>query len=89
MTAVRAADPAVEVVLVDAESISDIDSTALVMLVELGRKLSADGISIWYARLRGEPLEVVERADTFAHLEDPTLHPTVGAGVEAFESGAR
>ena len=89
MTAVRAADPAVEVVLVDAESISDIDSTALVMLAELERKLSADGISIWYARLRGEPLEVVERADTFAHLEDPVLYPTIGAGVEAFQSGAR
>lgn len=89
MTALRAADPAVEVVLVDAESISDIDSTALVMLAELEHKLSADGISIWYARLRGEPLEVVARADTFAHLEDPTLYPTIGAGVEAFESGAR
>ena len=89
MTAVRAADPAVEVVLVDAESISDIDSTALVMLAELERKLSADGISIWYARLRGEPLEVVERADTFAHLEDPVLYPTIGAAVEAFQSGAR
>jgi high affinity sulfate transporter 1 len=89
MEAVRAAEQPVEVVLVDAESISDIDSTALVMLAELEQKLADQGISTWYARVRGEPLEVVQNAETFAHLEEPTIFPTVGSGVEAFESGAR
>lgn len=87
--AVRAAERPVEVVLVDAESISDIDSTALVMLTELEQKLADQGISIWYARVRGEPLEVVQNAETFAHLDEPTIFPTVHSGVEAFESGDR
>ena len=89
MEAVRAAERPVEVVLVDAESISDIDSTALVMLAELEQKLAAEGISIWYARVRGEPLEVVQNAETFAHLDKPTIFPTVHSAVEAFQSGAR
>ena len=89
MKAVRDARVPVEVVLVDAEGISDIDSTALVMLRDLEGKLADHDVDVWYARVRGEPLGMVRDADTFAHLDEPEIYPTIGAAADAFESGER
>ncbi len=89
MEAIAAAETPVEVALVDAEGIGDIDSTALVMLHDLQEKLALRGISLWFARVRGEPREVVQDAEAFAHLEEPPIYPTVGLGVRAFEAGDR
>jgi SulP family sulfate permease len=87
--AIKAAETPVEVVLVDAEGIGDIDSTALVMLHDLEQKLGAQGVSLWFARVRGEPREVVADAEAFAHLTEPNIYPTVGVGVAAYEAGER
>jgi MFS superfamily sulfate permease-like transporter len=89
MAAVRVSDPPTEVVLVDAEGITDIDSTALVMLVELRRKLATEGTAMWFARLRGSPVELIDKAEGLTGDEPPPIYPTVRSGVEAFEAGRR
>ena len=86
MEAIRASRIPVEVVLVDAEGIPDLDSTALVMLHDLQGKLADQGLDMWFARVRSEPLGIVEDAEIFAHLREPTIYPTIGSAVAAFES---
>jgi anti-anti-sigma regulatory factor len=70
------------VVLLDAESIADIDSTAVGVLRDLIVEFRDDGIEFWAARVKTRVAEMMSRlgVDT-----DSRVYPTVGAAVAAFE----
>jgi len=57
--ALRDAYQPVQVILADAEMISDIDVTSLAMLEELHKELSALGIDLWYARVRTDLMDYI------------------------------
>jgi sulfate permease, SulP family len=89
LEAVRAAPTPVEVALIDASTITDVDTTAVVMLAELQERLAAKGIVLWFARVHSEAAEIVDRADPLVHLEMARTYPTVTAAVADFEAGVR
>jgi SulP family sulfate permease len=82
--AVDATDPKPSVVLFDAESVSDIDSTALLVMRDLRKELAAEGIDLWAARLKTRVTETVDRtgAEEFGRR-----FPTVRVAVKAFQAG--
>ena len=86
--AVRAAvaepDPPIQVVLLDAESIFDVDSTALAMLAELRQELEAEGIVFWVARVKDHLMEELERFDAIEPIHFERMFPTVRAAVDSF-----
>jgi SulP family sulfate permease len=63
--AVAAADPPAHWVVIDMESVSDVDSTATEMLLELAEELRARGIGLALARLKGPVAEYLQRAGLF------------------------
>ncbi len=81
--AVAAADPRPTVVLLDAESISDVDTTALTVLREYRHELEAEGVEVWMARVKTHLLEFVERAHGVAPEH---VYPTVRSAVAAFQA---
>ncbi|MGD8485579.1 MAG: sulfate permease [Chloroflexota bacterium] len=80
--AIAASEPLPRVVLLDAESIADIDSTAVGVLRDLIVEFRDDGIEFWAARVKTRVAEMMSRlgVDT-----DSRVYPTVGAAVAAFE----
>ena len=80
--AVEAADPIPRVVLFDAESVSEIDSTAMLAIRDLRAELAARGIELWTARLKTHVRERIERLDDF---DLGRTFPTVRTAVRAFE----
>ncbi|MFV2062707.1 MAG: SulP family inorganic anion transporter [Chloroflexota bacterium] len=80
--AIVAVDPAPSVVLLDAESVNDIDSTAMEVMRDLAAELAADDVEFWVARLKGHVQELLVRVDA---IEQMTIYPTVRAAVAAFE----
>ena len=61
--AVDRGDPKPRVVLFDAESVSDIDSTAMLALRDLRLQLEAEGIELWSARMKTRVRQTLSRAD--------------------------
>ena len=81
-SAVDAADPRPSVVLIDAESINDIDSTAIQVVRDLNDELAGDGIELWGARVKDHVSGMLTR---FSGQQTEHIYPTVRAAVEAFE----
>ena len=80
--AIDAAEPRPEVLLVDAESISDIDTTALSIVREFREELEAQGMEVWLARVKTRVIELIVRV----HGVPPeSVYPTVRSAVVAFE----
>ena len=82
-TAIRQAETPPRVVLIDAESINDIDTTALDTVSKLTADLRSEGIEMWVARLKTSVAEITERAPDY---EAPTTFPSVRAAVQAFQA---
>jgi len=82
LEAIAAADPKPQVVLIDAESISDIDSTAVGVLRDLIAELREVGIEVWAARIKTRVSAVLGRLGVLA---DAPIYPSVTAAVAAFE----
>jgi SulP family sulfate permease len=80
--AVTAEDPTPNVVLFDAESVSDIDSTALMTMRELRDELAVQGVAMWTARMKTRVQETVGRVDG---LDFGEVFPTVRVAVQAYE----
>ena len=80
---IEASDVPVQVVLIDAESINDVDSTALGVLRELRAELELDGIEIWIARLKSHLREFAERVNG---VEPEHTYPSVRSAVAEFEA---
>jgi SulP family sulfate permease len=82
--AIGAADPPAKVILLDAEDIPDIDTTAMDMLSELQHELAQAGIELWFSRVRGEVMEYLRRAGLEQAIGPDRFHLSVRAGVDAY-----
>ncbi|UCG25201.1 MAG: sulfate permease [Chloroflexota bacterium] len=82
--AIAAADPPPRVVVVDGESMNDIDATAVITLKEFRQQLLQVDIQLRLARFKTQVLEVMERAGLEEAIPAEHIYPTVQAAVDAF-----
>lgn len=84
LDSIAAADTPVRVVLIDAEGITDIDSTALAMLDELTGELAELGIELWTARMSVPVAATTTRYRHIADVHPDRVYSTVRSAVDAF-----
>ena len=73
------------VVLLDCSAVTDIEYTAVKMLVEAERTLSANGIALWMAALNPDVLAVVQRSSLGATLGRERMYFNMEAAVKRYE----
>jgi high affinity sulfate transporter 1 len=84
-----ARDPRPNWILIAAEPITDVDTTAADMLAELDQELNAAGTSLVFAELKDPVRAKLERYALIGPLDPDHFFPTLEAAVEAFrELGA-
>ena len=79
-----AADPPPRWILIAAEPITDVDTTAADMLAELDEQLNAKGTALVFAELKSPVRAKLERYELIGPLEPGHFFPTLDAAVEAF-----
>jgi MFS superfamily sulfate permease-like transporter len=84
LRAVEAAPEPVRMVVVAAEPITDVDTTAADMLIELGRELEEAGVELAFAELKGPAKDKLEAYGLLDLIGPQRFHPTVGAAVHAY-----
>jgi high affinity sulfate transporter 1 len=84
------ADPPPRWILIAAEPITDVDTTASDVLEELDEALNADGISLVFAELKDPVRDKIERYGLTRTIDPRHFFPTTEAAVAAFrqETGA-
>jgi high affinity sulfate transporter 1 len=80
-----AADPPPSWIIIAAEPITDIDTTAADMLLALDQELNAEGIAIVFAALKDPVRAKLERYELIGTLDPSHFYPTVHAAVDAYE----
>ena len=85
------ADPAPTWILIAAEPVTDVDTTASDVLEDLDEALNAQGISLVFAELKDPVREKIERYGLTRTINPRHFYPTIEAAVAAFqaETGAR
>ena len=85
------ADPPPSWIVIAAEPVTDVDTTASDVLTELDQELSAQGISLVFAELKDPVRRKIERYGLARAIEPRHFFPTIGAAVAAFrdQTGAR
>ena len=85
------ADPTPGWIVIAAEPVTDVDTTASDVLTELDQELSAQGISLVFAELKDPVRRKIERYGLARTIEPRHFFPTIGAAVAAFrdQTGAR
>ena len=71
---------------VAAEPITDIDTTAADMLVDLDRELTAAGTRLVFAELQDAVRHKIEHYELMDALDADRYHPTVRAAVTAYRA---
>jgi high affinity sulfate transporter 1 len=86
-----AADPPPAWILVAAEPMTDVDTTAADMLEDLDEELNVRGISLAFAEMKDPVRHKIERYELTRTIDPTHFFPTVEAGVAAFrvEAAAR
>jgi high affinity sulfate transporter 1 len=84
------ADPAPRWIVIAAEPVTDVDTTAADVLEDLDEELNARGISLVFAELKDPVRAKIERYGLTRTIDPGHFFPTVGAAVKAFrdETGA-
>jgi high affinity sulfate transporter 1 len=84
------ADPPPRWILIAAEPMTDVDTTASDMLEELDEALNADGISLVFAELKDPVRRKIERYGLTRTIDPRHFYPTIESAVAAFrqETGA-
>ena len=84
------ADPAPTWILIAAEPVTDVDTTASDVLEELDETLNGRGISLVFAELKDPVRRKIERYGLTRTIDPRHFFPTVGAAVSVFraETGA-
>jgi high affinity sulfate transporter 1 len=72
-------------IVVAAEPITDVDTTAADMLEDLDEALNAEGISLVFADMKDPVREKIERYELTRTIDPAHFFPTVGAAVAAFQ----
>jgi high affinity sulfate transporter 1 len=85
-----AAEPAPRWIVIAAEPVTDVDTTASDMLEDLDEALNAQGISLVFAELKDPVRRKIERYGLTRTIDPGHFFPTIGAAVKAFrqETGA-
>ena len=71
-------------VLIDAESITDVDATALEMLEKLNDELSRSGIDLRFARIKNRQQDFLQKSGLEKVIGSEHFYASDGAGVEAY-----
>ena len=79
-----AAQPRPKWIVIAAEPITDVDTTAADMLAELDEELNAAGTSLVFAELKDPVRAKLERYELIGPLDPDHFFPTLDAAVEAF-----
>jgi high affinity sulfate transporter 1 len=78
-------EPAPRWIVVAAEPITDVDTTAADMLEDLDKALNAKGISLVFADMKDPVREKIERYELTRTIDPAHFFPTVGAAVAGFQ----
>ncbi len=81
-----AADPPPRWIIVAAEPITDIDTTAADMLVDLDEGLNARGINLVFAEMKLPVREKIHRYGLTRTIDPNHFYPTIEAAVDAFRA---
>ncbi|WP_030442347.1 SulP family inorganic anion transporter [Actinoplanes subtropicus] len=86
-----AADPALKWIIVAAEPITDVDTTAADTLEELDEELNARGISLVFAEMKSPVQQKIDRYQLTRTIDPAHFFPTVEEAVAAYrrETGAK
>jgi SulP family sulfate permease len=86
---VRSEEAPLAAVIIDAEAIGDIDTTALAMLKDINAELAADGTQLVFARLRSRLLTKMRQSGLPSAVESERLYYSISEAVDALaEAGA-
>ena len=80
------ADPTPRWIVIAAEPITDVDTTAADMLEDLDVELNAKGINLVFAEMKDPVRRKVERYELTRTIAAEHFYPTIGAAVEAFRA---
>jgi high affinity sulfate transporter 1 len=85
-----AAEPKPRWIIVAAEPITDVDTTAADMLEDLDEAINAQGVSLVFAELKDPVRQKIERYELTRTIDPSHFFPTLSAAIEAFrrETGA-
>lgn len=86
LTALEAETSPVRWLLINAEAIVDLDSTAAAMLLQLEQELAGRRIVLALARVKQELLALLERAGLVERIGPTHLFPTLPTAIAAFEA---
>ena len=89
ITAVARRDPPPQWIVVAAEPITDVDTTAADVLFDLDRLLDERGQALVFAELKDPVRRKIERYGLAREIEPQHFFPTVGAAVDAFRAQTR
>ena len=81
------ADPRPAWIVVAAEPITDVDTTAGDMLEDLDQELNAIGVSLVFAEMKDPVRDKIERYDLTRTIDPQHFFPTIDAAVDAFRAG--
>ena len=88
VTAVRqqigAMDPVPKVLLLDGESINDIDATAVITMREFREQLEQTGVQFWLASVKTNVLEIMKRGGLEETISPVDIYPSLQTAVDAF-----
>jgi high affinity sulfate transporter 1 len=79
-----AAEPRPQWIVIAAEPITDVDTTAADMLADLDEELNANGTSLVFAELKDPVRAKLERYELVGPLDPAHFFPTLDAAVDAF-----
>ena len=82
-----ASDPPATALVIDAEGVSDIDTTAVQELEELIEELAAADVAVTFARVRGPVRDMFERAGIIELVGDDAIYLEVDDAVAHYVAG--
>jgi MFS superfamily sulfate permease-like transporter len=86
---VEEADPQPLWILIAAEPITDIDTTAADMLVSLDEELNSDGIHLAFAELKDPVRDKLDRYSIYDTIDPNHFYPTIKTAIKAFREEQR
>jgi high affinity sulfate transporter 1 len=81
---IAAADPTPRVVLLDGESINDIDATAVITMREFREQLQQTGVHFWLASVKTNVLEIMKRGGLEESISPEDIYPSLQTAVDAY-----
>src|SRR6185503_17168217 len=80
------AEPPPRWIVIAAEPITDVDTTAADMLADLDEELNAAGIEVIFAEMKDRVREKLERYELIGPLNPDHFFPTLESAIDAFRA---